>query len=122
MAGASADLTYVETAIAKRSPLLKVLRLLCLYSLTNNGLKAKQFDFFRREILQTYGFEYMFTYVSSLVVVILFTFVVRLNNLEKLGLLKRAESRAAPWSSLRKSLHLIVDDLVCAVCFLLLVF
>lgn len=32
-----------------------------------------QFDYYRRELLQTYGFEYLFT----------------LNNLEQLGLLKK---------------------------------
>jgi len=95
LAGESTDLSFIEECINRHDPIVKVLRLLCLFSLTCNGLKAKQFDFFRREILQTYGYEYLFT----------------LHNLEKLGLLKKSESRGAPWSVLRRTLQLIVDDL-----------
>ena len=49
----------------------QVLRLLCLQSLVNGGLKQSTLDFFRREILQSYGFEY----------------VLALDNLTKAGLL-----------------------------------
>lgn len=38
---------YVEDAICCKGPLPKVLRLICLQSLTNNGLKPKLFDFYR---------------------------------------------------------------------------
>lgn len=71
-----------------------MLRLLTLLNLTNGGLKPKQLEFFKREILQTYGFEYIFT----------------LNNFEKLGLLKRQEGKQA-FPLLRKNLRLIVEDL-----------
>jgi len=85
---------YIEESINKQDPIVKILRLLCLQSLTNNGLKPKQFEFFKREILQTYGYQHLFT----------------LNNLEKLGLLKRQEGRNN-FGALRKSLHLIVEDI-----------
>mmetsp|Transcript_14721 Transcript_14721/g.37457 ORF Transcript_14721/g.37457 Transcript_14721/m.37457 type:complete len:683 (-) Transcript_14721:54-2102(-) len=55
---------YIEDCISKKDPLLKVLRLLCLQSLTKGGFKPKQLDFFRREILQTYGYEYMRTLLN----------------------------------------------------------
>jgi hypothetical protein len=45
--------------------------MICLQSVINGGLKQKLFDFYRREILQTYGFEHILT----------------LDNLEKAGLL-----------------------------------
>jgi hypothetical protein len=48
----------------------------------------------QREILQTYGFEYLFT----------------LNNLEKLGLLRKQEGKQI-FPLLRKNLRLIVEDL-----------
>jgi len=84
---------YLEECINRKEPLVKVLRFLTLLTLTNSGLKPKQLEFFKREILQTYGFEYLFT----------------LNNFEKLGLLKRQDKQVFPL--MRKSLRLIVEDL-----------
>eukprot|EP00696_Hemimastix_kukwesjijk_P015912 gnl/Hemi2/418_TR141_c0_g1_i1.p1 gnl/Hemi2/418_TR141_c0_g1~~gnl/Hemi2/418_TR141_c0_g1_i1.p1 ORF type:complete len:361 (+),score=106.36 gnl/Hemi2/418_TR141_c0_g1_i1:931-2013(+) len=85
---------FIEECINRQEPLTRVLRLLCLYSLTNNGMSQKKLDFFRHEILQTYGYEYIFTLV----------------NLEKLGLLRLQEGRNA-WKSLAKLLRLLVEDL-----------
>eukprot|EP00026_Physarum_polycephalum_P005659 Phypoly_transcript_05694.p1 GENE.Phypoly_transcript_05694~~Phypoly_transcript_05694.p1 ORF type:complete len:610 (+),score=111.39 Phypoly_transcript_05694:24-1832(+) len=84
---------HLEECINRKEPLVKVLRLLTLLTLTNSGLKPKQLEFFKREILQTYGFEYLFT----------------LNNFEKLGLLKRQDKQVFPL--MRKGLRLIVEDL-----------
>lgn len=62
MAGLETEATmeYIEECINRQEPIVKVLRLLCLFSLTNNGIKDKAFNFIRREILQTYGYGYMF--------------------------------------------------------------
>mmetsp|Transcript_353 Transcript_353/g.424 ORF Transcript_353/g.424 Transcript_353/m.424 type:complete len:497 (-) Transcript_353:429-1919(-) len=79
-------LQYIEETINKSGPLLKVLRLMILYSQTHNGLPQKLFDFYRKEIVQTYGFEYTFT----------------LNNLLKLGLIKPQQGRAIPYELVRK--------------------
>mmetsp|Transcript_32390 Transcript_32390/g.84778 ORF Transcript_32390/g.84778 Transcript_32390/m.84778 type:complete len:593 (-) Transcript_32390:873-2651(-) len=84
---------HIESCICKKEPLLKVLRMICLQSVVNGGLKQKLLDFYRREILQTYGFEHILT----------------LDNLEKAGLLTLQESRSS-YNSIRKSLRLIVDD------------
>jgi len=94
LAGQDLSNDYIEECINRQEPLVKVLRLLCLQSLTNGGLKHKQFEFFKKEILQTYGFEHLFT----------------LNNLEKLGIFKKQEGRAS-FPLLRKNLHLIVEDI-----------
>jgi hypothetical protein len=51
---------YIEECINRQEPVVKVLRLLCLFSLTNNGIKEKTFNFIRREILQAYGYGYLF--------------------------------------------------------------
>ncbi|XP_070555122.1 vacuolar protein sorting-associated protein 33A-like [Ptychodera flava] len=83
---------YIEDCIARKEPLIKVLRLVCMQCLTNNGLKPKVLDFYRREILQTYGFEHMVT----------------LNNLETVGLLKPSSHKT--YSMIRKSLRLTVED------------
>ena len=93
LAGPEDVTAYIEELINRQESLTKVLRIACLMSLTNNGIKGKYFDFLRREILQTYGYDKLFT----------------LDNLERLGMLKRNESRS-PWPSIRKALHLVVDD------------
>jgi len=85
---------YIEDCINKKEPLVKVLRLLCLQSLTCGGIKQKQYEIFTRAILQGYGFEYLFT----------------LNNLEKLGLLKKQEGKNN-FSTLRKNLNLVVEEI-----------
>lgn len=43
---------YIEEMINKQKPLVQVLRLLCLMSLAQGGLKQKLFDHFEREIVQ----------------------------------------------------------------------
>jgi vacuolar protein sorting-associated protein 33A len=43
---------YVETLISKREPVERVLKLLCLMCQTDDGISSKQFDQYRRDILQ----------------------------------------------------------------------
>ena len=43
---------FIEESIFRKRPLVRVLRLLCLQCLTNNGLKAKVLDYYKREIIQ----------------------------------------------------------------------
>lgn len=100
----------IEELIARGLPLREVLRLLCIYSTIAGGIKSKDFDHFRRLILQSYGYQHMLT----------------LHNLEKMQLFL---SRASPMASmipmpgsgavagsstnytyLRKQLRLIVDE------------
>nr|XP_051185079.1 vacuolar protein-sorting-associated protein 33 homolog isoform X2 [Lolium perenne] len=83
---------YIEDIIQKQEPIETVLRLLVLFSLTNAGLPKKIFDYLRREILHSYGFEHM----------------PLLYNLEKAGLVKRQESRSN-WVGISRALQLIVD-------------
>lgn len=85
--------SYIEDLIAQQQPLLKVLRLLCIQSLTNSGLKPKLLDYYKREIIQTYGYQHLPT----------------LLNLEKVGLLKQQQS-IRPYTVLRKALRLTVED------------
>eukprot|EP01006_Ploeotia_vitrea_P019581 TRINITY_DN51791_c0_g1_i1.p1 TRINITY_DN51791_c0_g1~~TRINITY_DN51791_c0_g1_i1.p1 ORF type:complete len:631 (-),score=70.58 TRINITY_DN51791_c0_g1_i1:50-1711(-) len=85
---------YVEECINKNEDFQKVLRLLTLLSLVSNGLKPKQWDFFRKEIMQTYGYEAILT----------------LDNMEKVGLLKKHEGKKT-FEGIRKGFKLWVDDL-----------
>ncbi|KAI8882398.1 Sec1-like protein [Backusella circina FSU 941] len=81
--------------IDKQKPLIQVLRLLCLMSVAQGGLKPKLFEHFEREIVQTYGYEHIET----------------LHRLQKLGLWqKRSSSTKSTFSQCRRLLRLIVDD------------
>lgn len=44
--------TYIEDCIAKKDPLIKILRLVCLQSVCNTGLKQKVLDYYKKEIVQ----------------------------------------------------------------------
>jgi len=71
-------------------------RLLCLQSLCKNGISSSRYDSLRRDVVQTYGYEYLFV----------------LHNLEKAGLLRRKEAflgmdKPSPFSKLKESLVLI---------------
>ncbi|KAI7907781.1 Sec1-like protein [Cokeromyces recurvatus] len=88
---------YIEEMINKQKPLVQVLRLLCLMSLTQGGIKPKLFDHFEKEIVQTYGYEHVET----------------LHRLGKLGLWTKRTNTAASrsaFSQCRRLLRLIVDD------------
>ncbi|KAK7934212.1 hypothetical protein WMY93_005108 [Mugilogobius chulae] len=85
---------YIEDRIAQKDPLIKILRLVCMQSVCNNGLKQKVLDFYKREILQTYGYEHILT----------------LNNLEKAGLLKPQTSSRNNYPTIRKTLKLWMED------------
>ncbi|OIT26365.1 PREDICTED: vacuolar protein-sorting-associated protein 33 homolog [Nicotiana attenuata] len=85
---------YIEEMIHKQEPLINVLRLLVLFSITNSGLPKKNFDYLRRELLHSYGFEHIAT----------------LNNLEKSGLLKKQETKSN-WITIKRALQLIVEDI-----------
>uniref|UniRef100_A0A8B9K0B5 Vacuolar protein sorting-associated protein 33A n=1 Tax=Astyanax mexicanus TaxID=7994 RepID=A0A8B9K0B5_ASTMX len=86
--------TYIEDSIAQKDPLIKILRLVCMQSVCNNGLKQKVLDHYKREILQTYGYEHLLT----------------LNNLEKVGLLKPQLTTRNNYPTIRKTLKLWMED------------
>jgi hypothetical protein len=107
----STQFDAVEELIARDTPLPQVLRLLCIYSTISGGIKTREFDSFRRLIVEGYGYQHVLT----------------LQNLEKLQMFL---SRSSPLASmipmtgtttgstgtktnytyLRKQLRLIVDE------------
>ncbi|XP_024401527.1 vacuolar protein-sorting-associated protein 33 homolog [Physcomitrium patens] len=88
-----ASFTYVEEMIHRQEPIESVLRLLILLSVTNNGLPKKHYDYLRRELLHSYGFEHMFT----------------LSNLEKAGLLIKQEAKSN-WQAVKKGINLVPEE------------
>lgn len=100
----------IEELIARDAPLRETLRVLCIYSCIYGGMAPKEFDQFRRLILQGYGYQHLLT----------------LNNLEKLQLFLSRSSPLAGmipmagnanaagtktnYTYLRKQLRLIMDE------------
>ncbi|KAJ6446309.1 Vacuolar protein sorting-associated protein 33A [Purpureocillium lavendulum] len=106
----SSQFDRIEELIARGAPLRETLRLLCIYSCISGGIKPKEFDQFRRLILQGYGYQHILT----------------LNNLERLQLFLSRSSPLAGmipmagnpgesgtktnYAYLRKQLRLIFDE------------
>ncbi|KAM0722128.1 hypothetical protein Q7P37_001569 [Cladosporium fusiforme] len=98
----------IEELIARGVPLRTVLRLLCLESCLNNGIRSRDLESFKRQIQQAYGFQHILT----------------LANLEKMGLLVPRESHrgylnpiasaagstSTDVNALRRALSLWIDD------------
>ncbi|KAI1756550.1 Sec1-like protein [Xylaria castorea] len=100
----------IEELIARDTSLSEVLRLLCIYSCVSGGIKSKDFDHFRRLVLEGYGYQHLIT----------------LHNLEKLQLFlprsspmanmipmpgaSNATGTKTNYTYLRKQLRLIVDE------------
>ncbi|KAA3682246.1 vacuolar protein sorting-associated protein 33 [Paragonimus westermani] len=69
---------YIEECILRMAPIEEVLQLMCIQSFCNGGLKQKLLEYYKRELLQVYGFEHMFT----------------LDNLDRIGLLYDSSTNA----------------------------
>ncbi|KAK4471149.1 hypothetical protein MN116_005544 [Schistosoma mekongi] len=67
---------FIEECILRGAPIEEVLRLICIQSFCNGGLKQRLLDYYKNEIIQVYGFEHIFT----------------LDNLERVGLLYESSS------------------------------
>ena len=50
----------MDDALARKDDLYNILRILCLYSLINGGIKYKIFEQIRRDIINIYGFQEIF--------------------------------------------------------------
>ena len=95
------DVVEELTLEGKAEDKYRILRLLALHSLSQGGIRASRYDAIRREIVQSYGFEMLLT----------------LDNLEKVGLLKRRESRwvetssssSHEWDVLNRTLNLTAE-------------
>lgn len=100
----------IEELIARDAPMASVLRLLCLESTVAGGLKPRDLESFKRQILHAYGYQHLLT----------------LNALEKMELLlprsganalllpvggaQSGSGTKTNYSYLRKELRLIIDE------------
>ncbi|KAI8990602.1 Sec1-like protein [Trametes punicea] len=102
----SAQITAIEDMIAQGADMRTVLRLLCLASIVLGGVKAKSLENIKREILQTYGYNFL-PLLLSLAAPPLAALVP--NPLPPNTPPPVAELKY-PYSSLRKSLRLLIED------------
>jgi len=86
-------LESIEDWIDDQKPFHEVMRLLCLYSLVNSGVKAKQYDQIKRSIIQSYGYEHLLT----------------LCNMERVGILRYQQGKTV-WSSIKRQFNLFPED------------
>lgn len=95
LAGNAEAINYIEECIYRNVPLLEVLRLLSIFSLTH-GLSPEQYHFFWSEIFSMYGYQHLLT----------------ANTMKKLGLIqeKREKKEKPIFQILRKPLNLVVPD------------
>jgi len=70
---------FLEECIFGDHPPYKVLRLICLQSLTSGGIKANKLDQLRQHVVQVYGYEFLPIF----------------HDLEKMGWIKRSEGNLA---------------------------
>lgn len=90
---------YIEECIQRQMPYHIPLRLICLMSTTNNGIKPKHFDTLKRAFLHSYGHKHLVTFY----------------NLFKVGLLRHKEDdvpkgHKSTFKLLSKYLKLVPKD------------
>ncbi|CDO73039.1 hypothetical protein BN946_scf185007.g93 [Trametes cinnabarina] len=102
----NAQITAIEDLIAQGADMRTVLRLLCLASIVVGGVKAKPLENLKREILQTYGYNYLPLLLSLAAppLAILVPHPLPPHAPPSVAELKY------PYSSLRKSLRLLIED------------
>jgi len=76
------------------TPLPRLLRLICLQSVVNSGLKPRLFEQYRRLVLQSHGYSHLLT----------------LDRLSKAGLLTQSTGARSSYTILKKRLSLILDN------------
>jgi len=70
------NLAHIETCLAQQTPALAALRLMCLYSLAQDGVPTAQYTALRTQLLHSHGFHHLTT----------------LGNLSRLGLFSEQAS------------------------------
>ena len=87
---------FYENEIYKKNPPFNILKLFCLESLTQNGIKSKNYDNFKKDFFQIYGFEHLILW----------------NNLEKLKILKKYDKYSNfNFEKISNELNLIIENI-----------
>lgn len=84
----------LETKLMRQENPLSIMRLICAHSLTSNGLRTKVSEFYKREIIQNAGFDY----------------IQFINDLKAVELFLDQEKELDLFSSLRTRYNLVNED------------
>ncbi len=106
----SAQFDSIEELIARDTPLPEVLRLLCIYSCISGGIKAKEYDQFRRLILQGYGYQHLLTLQNLETLQMFLSRSSPLAGVIPMTGAAGATGTKTNYAYLRKQLRLIVDE------------
>lgn len=87
---------YIDDLINKGDDVRQVLRLLCLMSVVNGGIKPKVYDAFKETLLLSYGIPEM---------------IAALHSLEAAGLLLKNDGRTGVFAGIRRASRLWVEGL-----------
>ncbi|KAL1304008.1 hypothetical protein AAFC00_000449 [Neodothiora populina] len=97
----------IEELIARDVPLSLILRLLCLESCIAGGLRQRDFEHFKRQVLQAYGYQHLLTF-ANLEKAGLFT--QRAANTGYLNPMGGVNSGTTDYNAVRKQLKLFLDE------------
>jgi len=100
------QINAIEDLIAQGADMQTVLRLLCLASIIAGGIKSKTLDNLKREVLQAYGYQYL----PVLLALGSPPLSVLLPNPLPPSASQSIASSKYPFTSLRKSLRLLIED------------
>jgi hypothetical protein len=85
---------FIQDELAKKSEIYNLLRIICLESIINGGIKNKIFEQLRKDIINIYGFQEIFL----------------LRNLEKMNILRNNDGSNNFYNILNKNLKLINES------------
>lgn len=85
--------SFYDKELGNKSDMFILLKLICIENMTQKKIKESIFDKLKKDFLLTYGFQEIFLW----------------NNLEKLGILSKKESRI-PYDYIIRKLHLIEEN------------
>ncbi|ESK97580.1 atp binding protein [Moniliophthora roreri MCA 2997] len=102
----SEQLSAIEDLIARSADMDVVIRLTCLASITAGGIKTKTLENIKREILQTYGYSFLPLLLSLSAP----SLAILLPNPLPPSAPHSVIASKYPFTSIRKSLRLLIDD------------
>lgn len=97
----------IEELISRDVPLATILRMLCLESSIAGGLRARDLENFKRQVLQAYGHQHLLTFASLEKMGLL---IPRAANTGYLNPMGGVHSGTTDYNSVRKTLKLFLDD------------
>ncbi|KAL4252461.1 STXBP/unc-18/SEC1 family protein [Abortiporus biennis] len=102
----NSQIAAIEDLIAQGADMPSVVRLLCLASIINGGIKTKVLDNLKREVLQAYGYKY----IPLLLSLAAPPLSILVPNPLPPSIAQSLATSKYPYSSLRKSLRLLIED------------